>query len=181
MKTAYIFLANGFEEVEAITPIDLLRRAEIQVTTVSVSNKKEVVGAHNIPIVADTIFSETDFDNADLLLLPGGMPGTNNLNAHEGLKKLIQKHYSKNKLLAAICAAPIVLGQMSILKGKTAVCYPSFENQLKGADIQFNKVEKSENIITARGAGCVIEFALTIIETLCGKSKSEEIARSIIF
>ena len=178
---AFVFLANGFEEIEAITPIDMLRRAGIDVTTVSISENKEVVGAHNIPIIADTIFAETDFSKADLLLLPGGMPGTNNLNACEELKILIKKHTLESKLIAAICAAPIILGQMSLLEGEKAVCYPSFENQLKGADVQFNKVEISENIITARGAGCAIEFALTIIETLCGKSKSEEIAQSIIF
>lgn len=177
---AYVFLANGFEEVEAITPIDLLRRAGIQVITVSISNDKKVVGAHNIPIEADTIFTAQDYDDADLLLLPGGMPGTNNLNAHDGLKKLICKHYSESKLIAAICAAPIVLGQLSLLEGEDAVCYPGFENQLKGANLLYEKVIKSHHIITSRGVGCAIEFALKIIETLCGKKTAEEIALSII-
>ena len=178
---AFVFLANGFEEVEAITPIDLLRRADINVTTVSISENKEVIGAHNVSFIADVLINEADFSDIDLLLLPGGMPGTTNLNACEELKRLIKKHALESKLIAAICAAPIILGQMSLLEGEKAVCYPSFENQLMGADVQYNKVQKSNNIITARGAGCVIEFSLAIIEALCGKSKSEEIAKSIIF
>ena len=178
---AFVFLANGFEEVEAITPIDLLRRADIDVTTVSISENKEVIGAHNVSFIADVLINEADFSDIDLLLLPGGMPGTTNLNACEELKRLIKKHVLESKLIAAICAAPIILGQMSLLEGEKAVCYPSFENQLLGADVQYNKVQKSNNIITARGAGCAIEFSLAIIEALCGKSKSDEIAKSIIF
>ena len=178
---AFVFLANGFEEVEAITPIDLLRRADINVTTVSISENKEVIGAHNVSFIADVLINEADFSDIDLLLLPGGMPGTTYLNACEELKRLIKKHVLESKLIAAICAAPIILGQMSLLEGEKAVCYPSFENQLLGADVQYNKVQKSNNIITARGAGCAIEFSLAIIEALCGKSKSDEIAKSIIF
>ncbi len=178
---AFVFLAQGFEEVEAITSIDLLRRAGIDVTTVSISDEKTITGANGVPVVADQLFKDTDFAAADLLLLPGGMPGTNNLNACEPLKALIRKHNDVGKLLAAICAAPLVFGQMSLLSGKKAVCYPSFEPQLKGADVQFCNVQKSENIITARGVGCAIEFALAIIETLCGAEKSKEISQSIIF
>ncbi|MEI8087416.1 MAG: DJ-1 family glyoxalase III [Paludibacter sp.] len=176
---AYVFLAEGFEEIEAITPIDILRRADILVTTVSILSHKEVCGAHGIKIVADILFEDANYSDADMLLLPGGMPGTKNLDAHAGLKKLLQKQAEQGKSLAAICAAPSILGKMGLLDGKEAICYPSFEPQLLGATLSTQKVVKSGNIITAMGAGVAVPFALKIVEVLKGKDLADKIEKAI--
>ena len=176
---AYIFLADGFEEIEAITPIDLLRRANIDVTSISITNTKTVLGAHKISIEADALFSELNFEDADLLILPGGMPGTKNLDDHLGLKGILEQQSSQGKLIAAICAAPSILGKMNLLKDKEAICYPGFENQLIGATLSESKVVQSGAVITAKGAGVAIEFSLKIIEILKGKAVSDQIANTI--
>ena len=176
---AFVFLAKGFEEIEAITPIDILKRAGMEVDTVSITSNKEVVGAHGIIVVADYIFDDADFSDADLLFLPGGMPGTTNLDAHEGLKSLIQEQMHDDKLVAAICAAPSILGRMGLLKGKEAICYPGFEDQLMGATISNNSVVKSGNIVTGKGAGVAVQFALKLVEELKGKDVAAKIASAI--
>lgn len=176
---AFVFLAKGFEEIEAITPIDILKRAGMEVDTVSITSNKEVVGAHGIIVVADYIFDDADFSDADLLFLPGGMPGTTNLDAHEGLKSLIQEQMHDDKLVAAICAAPTILGRMGLLKGKEAICYPGFEDQLKGATISNNSIVKSGNIVTGKGAGVAVQFALKLVEELKGKDVAAKIASAI--
>ena len=181
MKRAFIFLANGFEELEAIAPIDILRRADILVITVSVSDSKMVTGAHNVIVVADQLFSETDFSDNAILILPGGGVGTKNLAAHKQLNELLLRQFEKNKNLAAICAAPSVFGNLGLLAGKEAVCYPGFEEKLVGADIPDQSVVKSDNIITARGAGVAVPFALKIVETLKGAELAHQIAKQIIF
>ncbi len=178
---AYIFLADGFEEIEAIAPIDIFRRAGIEVTTISVSSDRTVKGAHGIIVTADNLFDNSNFTDNDILYLPGGMPGTKNLDAHDGLKKLIQKQIEGKKTLAAICAAPSILGKMGLLNGKEAICYPGFENQMLGAILSDKKIVKSENILTAKGAGVAIQFALKLVEELQGKDLSEKIATSICF
>lgn len=175
----FIFLADGFEEIEAIAPIDIFRRADIDVTTVSISKEKQVRGSHNIAVQADSLFAETDFSTNDLLYLPGGMPGTRNLDAHEGLKKLLLKQDEDNKRIAAICAAPSILGKLGLLTGKEAICFPGFENQLAGAIISKEKIVKSGKIITAKGAGVAIQFALKLVEELKGKTIAEKIAIAI--
>lgn len=175
----FVFLADGFEEIEAIAPIDIFRRANIDVTTISISDQKLVTGAHNISVLADRLFSETDFSENDLLYLPGGMPGTKNLDNHEGLKKLLQKQANKNKNIAAICAAPSILGKMGLLNGKEAICYPGFENQLTGAILSNEKLVKSTFISTAKGAGVALQFALKLVEDLKGKQTADKIAESI--
>lgn len=176
---AFIFLADGFEELEAIAPIDIFRRAQIEVTTVSIQSRKTVRGSHGIEVNADSLFSETDFANSDILYLPGGKLGTENLNAHEGLKQLIQKQAKNNKVLAAICAAPSILGKMGLLNGKEAVCYPGFEDELQGAILSKNKIVKSGLIHTAKGAGVSVQFALKLVEELKGKETANQIADSI--
>lgn len=176
---AFLFLADGFEEIEAITPIDILRRAGIDVETISISTKKEVIGAHEITLLADSLFTDTDFSVCDLLILPGGMPGTKNLDAHQGLKSLLSKHYEQGKLIAAICAAPSILGGMGILNGKEAICYPGFEQTLTGANLSKNCVVKSGKIITAKGAGVALEFSLMIVEELKGLNLADEIASTV--
>ncbi len=176
---AMVFLADGFEEIEAIAPIDIMRRAGIDVTTISVTATKEVRGAHDILLQADCLFGQIDFSNADLLFLPGGMPGTKNLEAHVGLKQLLLKHANEGKKLAAICAAPSILGKLGLLKGKEAVCFPGFEETLKGAILSDKKVVQSGNIITGKAAGAAVEFGLKLVENLKGKSAAEQVGSSI--
>jgi len=175
----FIFLAEGFEEIEAIAPIDILRRAGFDVATVSISDTKSVTGAHGITVLADKLFTEADFSIVDLLYLPGGMPGTINLDAHVGLKKLIQRQMNDGKNVAAICAAPSILGKLGLLADKEAICYPGFENQLSGAIISKQKIVKDGNISTAKGAGVAIQFAIDLINSLKNKDLADKIAESI--
>ncbi len=175
----YLFLADGFEEMEAIVPIDILRRANIEIQTISISATKEVTGAHRIKIQADLLFTEVDFSTPKMLILPGGMPGTKNLDTHAGLKKLLTEQYERNGMIAAICAAPSILGKMGLLEGKEATCYPGFEDALHGVVISKKTIVKSRNIITAKGAGVALEFALQLVAELKGQSESERIAASI--
>lgn len=175
----YIFLANGFEEIEGLMVVDLLRRAGIDITTVSIGDKKEVLGGHGITVIADTIFNEVNFNDVHMLILPGGMPGTTNLFEHKELAKLLLKHNSENKMLAAICAAPSVLGMNGILEGKKATCYPGFEDKLVGAIYTNERVVKDKNVITSKGLGTALEFAATIIEHYKGIEKADQIKSSV--
>ena len=182
MKKAFVFLAQGFEEIEAVSIMDVLRRAGVEVVIVSISSKeKMVMGAHDIVIAADVIFDETDFSGGDMLILPGGQPGTDNLNTHEGLKKLIKTYYNQNKYVAAICAAPLVFGEMGLLQGKKVVSYPGYENRLLGAEIAENdRVVVAGNIITSKGPGTAIEFTLKLVELLIGKETAEKLRIGMI-
>ena len=180
MKKILIHLANGFEEIEAITLIDVLRRAGCEVVTVSVTGKLEVTGAHGITLLADKLFDESDYGQTDMIVLPGGQPGSDNLNRHEGLRKQITTFHQQGKLLAAICAAPLVLGSTGVLKGKKATCYPGVESQLTGATCTGNAVEVDGNIITGKGPGLALSFSLALVEKLIGKSKVEELRKAMI-
>ena len=133
MAKVYAFLAEGLEEVECLAVVDVLRRSGVEVTLVSVGETKEIVGSHGIRLTADALFEETNPDQADILFLPGGMPGTKNLQAHQGLAEAIRKAAKQGRRIAAICAAPSILGTMGLLKGRTATCYPGFEDMLEGA------------------------------------------------
>lgn len=181
MGRVYVFLADGFEEIEGLTVVDLLRRAEIDVATVSVMGKQLVTGSHKITLYADSIFEEQNFADAELLVLPGGMPGALNLKNHAGLAELLKNHCKSGKKAAAICAAPGVLGELGLLSGRKAVCYPGFEEQLQGAEILKEKVVVDQNITTSRGMGTAIDFALSLIKQLSGTEKAEKIAQSILF
>ena len=172
MKKAFLFLANGFEESEAIVPADILRRGGVELVLVSVMGKKEVVGANNIAVTADRLFDECDFSSANMLILPGGMPGAKNLNEHDGLKNLLAGFAAKGGLVAAICAAPLVLGGLGLLKGRTATCYPGFESYLEGATCTAQPVEIDGTIITGRGPGYAYDFGFALLSILMG----EEIA-----
>ncbi len=179
-KTA-IFLADGFEEIEALTVVDLLRRAGIEITMVSIMGRKTVTGSHNIAVEADVLFDEADIDGADMLILPGGQPGTRNLFACEPLKEKIKEFNDKEKPLSAICAAPTVYGKMGILEGKRATCYPGCEVDLLGADTQTTEVVKDANFITSRGMGTAIPFGLAIIEHFQGKEAADSMAQKIVY
>lgn len=181
MKKAAIFFATGYEEVEALTVVDLLRRAGIETTMVSIEKEKEVVSSHNVHITMDVCFSECDFTDYDMLILPGGMPGTKNLSAFQPFMDLLHEFADQSKYLAAICAAPTVFGKEGLLKGKKACCYPNMQDQLIGAEVTFDKVTIADNIITSRGLGTAIPFALTLISKLENEALSNDIAEKIVF
>lgn len=181
MSKVYVFLADGFEEIEGLTVVDILRRAGVDTDMVSVMDRKMIKGAHDISVVADSMFGEHDYRDADLLVLPGGMPGTLHLKEHEGLAALLEQFNSEGKRIAAICAAPSILGEAGMLKGKKACSYPSFEEKLDGAEVLQKPFVTDGHITTGRGMGAAIPFALELTALLCGKEKSEEIGRSIVY
>ncbi len=180
-KKVCVFLADGFEEIEGLTVVDLLRRAEIEVSTVSITGSKTIHGAHGIDVLADKLFEETNFEEQDMLVLPGGMPGTLNLGAHEGVKEELAKAFATGKFLAAICAAPSVLGKYGFLIGKKATSYPGFEAKLAGAECVLDAVVVDGNIITSRGMGTAIPFSLALIEQLLDAKTANKIGKAIIY
>jgi len=179
MKKALVILANGVEEVEAISVIDLLRRADIDVTTASISGEK-VPGSHNIIIQADTQIEHVKDLAFDIVILPGG-PGTKNLRESEQVIEIVKNQNAKEGLLAAICAAPTVLNKAGILFGKSVTSYPSEENSFADSSYFYKNVVVDGNIITSRAAGTALEFALKLIEILSGKKKAEDVAEKILF
>lgn len=181
MAKAYMFLADGFEEVEALTVVDLLRRADITIVMVSI-NKDEIMvnGAHGIDVMADELYKTDAYGDGDMLILPGG-PGFNRLMGHEGIRDLLFEYRNEDKKMAAICAAPSILGMNGLLKGKTATCFPGYEDKLLGAKILEDKVVIDGNIITSRGLGTAIDFSLAIISELIDKKTAEELSRNIIY
>jgi 4-methyl-5(b-hydroxyethyl)-thiazole monophosphate biosynthesis len=178
---AAIIAADGFEEVEGLTVVDLLRRAKITCDIVSLSDADIVTGSHGIRICIDRRFSETDFDSYDAVILPGGLRGTDALKADERVLALLQHMYATGKLTAAICAAPTVLAKAGLLNGRKATCYPSAESMLTDADFSTETVVCDGTIITSRGAGTTIPFALSIIAYLDSQAHADEIARKIVY
>lgn len=168
MAKVYAYLAEGLEEVECLAVVDVLRRSGVDVTMVSITGAKEITGSHGIKFMADALFEEANSDAADVLFLPGGMPGTNHLKAHEGLKAAIEKANKQGRRVAAICAAPSVLGSMGLLKGRTATCYPGFEDQLTGVSYTSQGVVTDGNITTSRGLGYALDLGLELIRLLQG-------------
>ncbi|MCI9215603.1 DJ-1 family glyoxalase III [Lachnospiraceae bacterium 42-17] len=181
MKKVCVLLAEGFEEIEALTVVDLLRRARIYVDTAAVADEYMVRGSHGIAVQTEDLFSEVDFEDFDMLVLPGGLPGTTNLGDHSGVRKVIRDFAEKDKYIAAICAAPTLLGSLGLLKGKRATCYPSMEKQISGAVLTGAPVMSDGNIITGQGVGAAIEFALNLIAVLMGDEKAQEIAEAIVY
>nr|WP_319571380.1 DJ-1 family glyoxalase III [uncultured Draconibacterium sp.] len=180
MKKIAVHLADGFEEIEAISIIDVLRRAGFHVTIVSMNKSMEVNGAHEITVKADVLFEDLDYDNIDMIVLPGGMPGAANLKAHSGLREQILNFNDSEKPMAAICAAPMVFGNLGLLKEKQATCYPGFEDELHGAIITGEAVAEAGNIITGKGAGVAIKFALKIVEKFNGKEVADDLGAKMI-
>lgn len=176
----YLFMADGFEEVEGLTVVDLVRRAGIELKTVSVMGRIEVTGAHGIEVKADCLFEDMK-EPAEMLILPGGVPGTPNLKAHKGLRQLICKSAEQGIYLAAICAAPTVYGELGLLKGKKATCYPGLENGLLGAEVVYDNVAADGNFITSRGVGTAIDFSLKLVELLKNKAEADKIAKAIVY
>ena len=180
MGTVYVFFADGFEEIEALTVVDVLRRAGLKVKIVSVTPDEIVVGAHDVSLLCDINFANCDFYDADMLILPGGMPGAQTLSEHPGLGKLLTASSAKGKRISAICAAPMALGKLGILKGYTATCYPGFEGYLEGATYVDEPVVSDRNIITGRGPGAAMDFAYRIVEELVSKEKVAELKKGML-
>ena len=181
MSEVYVFFATGFEEIEGLTCVDLMRRADIDVTTVSVTGDRTVVGSHKIPVQMDKLFDEVDFGQAQMLVLPGGGPGTKNLEAFEPLMKQIDAFVNEGKAVAAICAAPSILGHRGHLNGKNAICFPGFEEQLTGATIVEQGAVRDGQIITGRGMGASVNFGLAIVEFFKGKEAADALAKKLCY
>lgn len=179
MHKVYVFFAEGFEEIEALTVVDMLRRVKIETVMVSVSDKKTVTGAHGIPVVTDGVFFDYTYEDGTMAVLPGGMPGTNYLMAHEGLKEVLLSYHGEKKYLAAICAAPSVLGANGLLVGRHATCYPGFEEKLTGANAMPDAVVMDGNLITSRGMGTAISFGAALVSVLAGEETADELLKTI--
>jgi 4-methyl-5(b-hydroxyethyl)-thiazole monophosphate biosynthesis len=175
-----ILLADGFEEIEALTPLDMLRRAGIRVATVSISDELEVTGAHGITVLADITKDSLDLYCVDFAIFPGGMPGAKNLDECDFTDKVIDAILKNGGRLAAICAAPMILGHRGLLKGKSACCYPGFENELTGARISYEPCVTDGNITTARGMGAALDFAEELVSLTAGCETSRKISEAII-
>ena len=181
MSRLAVFFAEGYEEIEALATVDICRRCGIQVDMVSVSGERSVRGSHDILVQMDKTFEEADFSEYDMLMLPGGKLGTENLEAHQGLMEQIDAFYRDGKYIAAICAAPSIFGHRGILKGRNACSYPSFDSHLEGAGVTAGPVEISDHVITSRGMGTSIDFGLAIAGVLCGEEKAKEMAKTIVY
>ncbi len=187
-----IFLADGFELVEAMTPVDMLKRAGKNVITMSVTDSPTVISSCGVNVLADTTVYDyeddldceydNDFKNEEIeaVILPGGMPGAKNLRECEFVTETVLKANSENKVIGAICAAPYILGELGLLRGRKATCYPGFEDKLNGAEISEENCVRDGNIITAAGMGAALAFSAELVSALCGRDKAEEILRSII-
>lgn len=176
MGNVYVFLANGFEELEALGTVDILRRAGLNVLTVSLTGTRLVSGSHDVVVSCDELFDESCFCKVGALILPGGMPGAVNLSEHEGLNLLITKCYREsNVLLTAICAGPMVYGKLGLLKGLKATCYPGFEKYLEGAEVTGELVEQDGLFITGKGPGAIFDFAFRIVREMLGEEKAKEL------
>lgn len=181
MANIAIFLANGFEEIEALTVVDLCRRASLNIDMVSVTGELSVTGSHGIEVKADKLIAEVDFDKMDMLVLPGGMPGTTNLEKTGALMEQIKSFNENKRFISAICAAPGVFGRAGILQGKKACVFPGLEGELKGADVQMTETTVDGHILTSRGMGTAIPFGLAIVERFCGKEAADELGKKIVF
>ena len=181
MSKIAIFLAKGFEEIEGLTVVDICRRCGLTIDMVSITENREVLGSHGIPVKADMTLSEIDFDSYDCLVLPGGGEGTKNLEACEPLMVQVDAFHAAGKYIAAICAAPSIFGHRGILKGRRACSYPCFEDHLDGAAVTAGPVEVDGHVITSRGMGTSIPFGLAIAGVFCGQAKADAMAHAIVY
>jgi len=182
MSKIAIFLATGFEEIEALTVVDVCRRAKATIEMISITDDIYVTSSHKITVRADKMLDEVcDDDSYDMLVLPGGMPGTKNLETCEKLMAKLDRYYESGRNIAAICAAPTVFGHRGYLKGRKACCYPKMEDQLEGATVSYEPTVTDGNVITGRGMGAAIDFSLAILDKLGDTTPSETIANSIVY
>lgn len=179
-KKAYVFFADGFEEIEALSTVDVLRRSGVDVEMISVTPNEIVKGAHEVEVLCDKNIESCDFSDADLLLLPGGMPGASTLGGCKYLCTSLINAVENGILVAAICAAPMVLGKLGLLKGRKATCYPGFEHFLDGAECTGADVVKDGNVITGKGPGLSLPFAFTVATAMVGEEKAKEVAAAML-
>ena len=178
-KMLYMILKDGFEETEAIATLDFIKRADIEIKTVS--DKETVTGTHGVKVGVDILFSEIETDNLSGVILPGGQPGSDNLFSCDKTKEILEYAYKEKKLLSAICAAPYILGERGYLKGKDATCFPGFESHLKGANVVDKKVTTDGNVITAKGMGASFLFGYEIVKYFKGEEASKKIMEAIFY
>ena len=176
-----VFFAEGFEEIEAFSIIDILRRADIDAKMVSITNSREVVGAHGVPVICDELLEQVSFDEAEALVLPGGLPGATNLDACVPLGQQLKAFHKAGKTVAAICAAPIVFGHQGILEGKKATCYPGCEGELKGATVTSEGTVIDGNVITGKGPAFAAEFSLALVRHFKGKEMETELRQGMLY
>ncbi len=177
----YVFLATGFEDIEAIAPVDIMRRAGLEVQTVSITGEEIVTSAHGVGIASDLLLSDVDFSSAEMLVLPGGLPGSTNLDACKPLTEAIKRHFESGGPIAAICAAPLVYGHLGLLQGRRATCYPGVERELAGATYTAAIVERDGNIITGKGPAAAFEFGYTIVDFFLGEGASQPLRQGMIY
>ena len=180
-KKVGMMVADGYEEVEMLTVVDLLRRAGLTCDIISVTGEKKLTSSHKVTVTADLLYEDADFDSYDALVIPGGMPGTINLGEHAGVCEQLKKACAGGKLIAAICAAPTVFGKLGLLKGRKAICYPGMEDQLTGADVTYESAVRDGNIITSRGMGTAIDFGLAILSYFEGEQAATALAKTIVY
>ena len=177
----YVFLATGFEDIEAIAPVDIMRRAGLEVQTVSITGEEIVTSAHGVGIASDLLLSDVDFSSAEMLVLPGGLPGSTNLDACKPLTEAIKRHFESGGPIAAICAAPLVLGGLGLLRGKSATCYPGFEGTLEGANYTGELFTVDGNITTGEGPAAAFPFAYCLLEQLTDAQTAHDVAEGMRF
>lgn len=181
MAKVYVFLADGFEDIEALAPVDILRRGGLDVKTVSINGSETVTSAHGIQVKADLLFDAADMADADLLMLPGGMPGAKNLDEHEGVRRALVRHAEQQKLIGAICAAPMVLGHLGLLRGKRATCYPGFDTELDGATYTAEPVTTDGNIVTGKGPGASFAYGYCLLAKFKGERVVAELKQGMMY
>lgn len=181
MKKIGIFMADGCEEIEGLTVVDIVRRAKMEIVMISITGKREVTSSHQVTFLTDALAAEVDYDTLDGIVLPGGMPGTLNLQADETVNKVIRQFAAEGRLVCAICAAPSVLGVAGILEGKWATCHPGFEEKLTGAKVEEKEVVVDGNVITSRGMGTAIPFALEIVRYFADDETVEQVRKGLVY
>ena len=181
MKKIGIFMADGCEEIEGLTVVDIVRRAKMEIVMISITGKREVTSSHQVTFLTDALAAEVDYDTLDGIVLPGGMPGTLNLQADETVNKVIRQFAADGRLVCAICAAPSVLGAAGILEGKCATCHPGFEEKLTGAKVEEKEVVVDGNVITSRGMGTAIPFALEIVRYFADDEAVEQVRKGLVY
>lgn len=181
MKKIGIFMADGCEEIEGLTVVDIVRRAKMEIVMISITGKREVTSSHQVTFLTDALAAEVDYDTLDGIVLPGGMPGTLNLQADETVNKVIRQFAAEGRLVCAICAAPSVLGAAGILEGKCATCHPGFEEKLTGAKVEEKEVVVDGNVITSRGMGTAIPFALEIVRYFADDETVEQVRKGLVY
>lgn len=181
MAKVYEFLATGFEDIEALIPLDVMRRAGVDFKTVSITGDLYVESAHGVSIKADMLIEDADLSDADLIMLPGGLPGATNLNAHNGVKKAVVEQNARGKMIGAICAAPMVLGGIGLLQGRRATCYPGFEKYLEGAEYTHELCTVDGNITTGEGPAAALPYAYTLLAALTDKHTADQVAEGMMY